>query len=114
MQAGIILLCLGFAIFGISETPEDAALFNTGAPFGGGDGAKPSNSTIIPTDYKPPASQTEVDPELGEMVNNDSTLPTTTTEVPPKVEEPAEISAVDLLDEAPSNAQADNDMHDLD
>lgn len=110
--AGIILCCLGLAIFGISETPEDAELFNTTVAFGGETEPETANSPIIPTDYAPPstneASESEEDTELGEGANNTSSIQPTAA----GTEKPAGSAPVDLLDTVPSKEQTD--MQDLD
>lgn len=91
------------AIFGISETPEDAELFNTTAAFGGETEPDNANSpTVIPTDYAPPSEPAEVDPELGGGEGQ------TTSEIG----KPAETAPVDLLDTVPSKDKTD--MADLD
>ena len=98
------------AIFGISETPEDAELFNTTAAFGGETAPDTANTPIIPTYYAPPSTDkpAEVDPELGE--GSDDTAQTTELV---EADRPAEESApVDLLDTVPSKEQTD--MGDLD
>ncbi|CAJ1969684.1 unnamed protein product [Cylindrotheca closterium] len=113
LVAGIILCCLGFAIFGISEQPEDAELFNTTAAFGGETepDTAANSPTIIPTDYAPPSTnKPEVDIELGGGSNN--TTPTTDLDADNKTAESSAATPVDLLDTVPSKEQTD--MGDLD
>ena len=99
-------MCLALAIFSISETPEDAELFNTAAPFGGDIDPEKTNSPIIPTNYAPPpTNEAAADPELGEGNKNSSTESATP-------ETPAVSAPVDLLDSVPSKEQTD--MADLD
>jgi len=115
LVAGIILLCLGLAIFGISETAEDAELFTTTtAVFGGETEPDNASSPIIATDYAPPsangATESEVDPELGEGANNTNAVQTTAELAEEKQAEST--PPVDLLDSVPSREQTD--MQDLD
>ena len=81
-QAGIILCCLGFAIFGITEVPTDGVEFDTGE-FGGDsntDMEQASNTNAAATApvantnniYTPPPSGAQPDLESGRRVASSS------------------------------------------
>lgn len=122
LQAGLILCCLGFAIFGISEVPTDGVEFDTG-DFGG---ESNTDSVAAPsgTNYNPPTStaeesstEHEPDPEKGEgnmgsepQANTPST--SVTQDQPPTTPAP---KPIDLLDDCETGKQtADASINELD
>lgn len=119
MQAGIILLCLGLAIFGITEVPTDGVEFDTGE-FGGGSNVDSSVAAQPGTHYTPPAAEDsstehEPDPEMGEGTMGNTETPNAPSEV---VNETTP-QAVDLLDDNPQGDEAKTTteasaLHDLD
>jgi len=86
LQAGIVLCCLGLAIFGITEVPTEGVDFDTG-DFVVDGSAESAESTAGPTagTYAPPPSDkskettnsglTDPDPELGGQEVSQQPLP---------------------------------------
>ena len=56
LQAGIILCCLGCAIFGITEVPTDGIEFDTG-DFGDASTEAGPAAAPVGTHYEPPAAE---------------------------------------------------------
>jgi len=115
-QAGIILCCLGCAIFGITEVPTDGLEFDTGGygAMAGGTGPiptqAPEKTSTSPIYVPPPAAQTSAAPTIIPTPD-----PATTTSEPPS--QPTPPQPVDLLDDArPSEGKQDGvgEIHELD
>ena len=124
-QAGLILLCLGCAIFGITEVPTDGVEFDTG-DFGGESNGE---SVVSPTpdvpsgaNYTPPRqteeSPAERDPEAGQpMEAEESGAKDAQPEISPTAAAAPTSAKVDLLDdiEAGQTQRSNNGtIHELD
>ena len=117
-QAGSILLCLGCAIFGITEVPTDGVEFDTGE-FGG----ESNSESVAPTqvaqqgsNYTPPennVAQAGQDVETGKVPpssQESQTLPSPVTVAPPRTESG---TAVDLLDDFQAGKQVSSSAADV-
>jgi hypothetical protein len=113
MQASIILCCLGFAIFGISEVPTDGLDFDTFDLSGDSntefDNAHPSAPSGA--NYAPPTGteQSMVEPDLESGEGNTGNKPEGTAETvgasSNSPEQPTTSSPVDLLDDYEQGSQ---------
>lgn len=118
-QAGFVLLCLAFAIFGISEVPEGGVQFDATHFEDSNFSASSPTTPISPTYVPPPPADTDV--ETGHAsANNDATTQDNSSYVQVQPEDAAApVEPVDLLDDAETgssknNKNDDGGIHELD
>ena len=118
-KAGFVLLCLAFAIFGISEVPEGGVQFDA-THFEDSNFSATSPSTTINPTYVPPPPAETTDIEKGEgNTNNDVTTQENSSYVQVQPEDvPTPVEPVDLLDNVETgssdNKNNDSGIHELD
>jgi len=109
--AGIILCCLGCAIFGIKEVPTDGVEFDT-ADFGYSSGGAPPSSAQPATDsvnYAPPSAATATPAQSPVIV-----MPPPSAAAPIQLPAQAQPQPVDLLDDAEARPMANEKISELD
>ena len=114
-QAGVILCCLGCAIFGITEVPTDGVDFDTGDfTLGATGGSVPAQATTQP--YVAPPAQATTEPYVAPppptvAANEKNTIPasptTTASEQHVKVAQPGIVSPTSPA-VAPEKDEKDN------
>jgi hypothetical protein len=131
VQAGIVLLCLGCAIFGITEVPTDGVDFDTvdyGTDHGESSVATPL-AAATGTSYAPPTGNdetytdhSELDPEkgVGAMLTAPQLQSETqnASQIQDQAAVPLQAAPVDLLDDVEQGKQIQQsnsgELHDLD